>query len=60
MKACKDCHYLFEEGDKCPACGSENISEKFTGLIIILDPERSEVAKKIGAKTPGRYAVKVR
>jgi len=47
-------------GDKCPACGSENITDKMYGRIFILDIERSEIAKLMNAKVPGKYAVKVK
>jgi len=60
MKVCKDCKYIFSEGDKCPACGSENITDKMYGRIFILDIERSEIAKLMNAKVPGKYAVKVK
>jgi len=60
MKACRNCHYVFEEGSSCPTCSSDNISDKFTGQMIIMDPEKSLVAQKVGIKIPGRYAVKVR
>jgi DNA-directed RNA polymerase subunit E" len=36
------------------------MSEDWSGLIIILDPEKSEIAKKLGVKAKGKYAVRVR
>ncbi|VVB65654.1 Transcription elongation factor Spt4 [Candidatus Gugararchaeum adminiculabundum] len=59
-KACKTCHLIIKEGVKCPSCQGENLSEKYSGYIVVFDPEKSELAKKIGAKIPGKYAVKIK
>jgi DNA-directed RNA polymerase subunit E" len=46
-KACKLCSTILEEGgDKCPNCGSKELTEGFKGRAVILNPEKSEVAKK--------------
>jgi len=58
-KACLSCHFL-TTGNVCPNCKSTNLSTDWTGIVIVLDPERSEVGKRIGARMRGRYAVKVR
>ena len=44
----------------CPNCKSTNLSNDWTGLIILLDVENSEIAKKINAKSSGKYAIRVR
>jgi len=58
-KACKNCHML-SNGPFCPNCKSTNLSDDWTGLLIVVQPQTSEVAGKIGAKSPGRYAIRVR
>ncbi len=58
-KACKNCRYI-SNGPVCPNCKSTNLSDDWTGLAIIIDPEGSEIAKKMRIKSPGRYAVRVR
>jgi DNA-directed RNA polymerase subunit E" len=58
-KACKNCRYI-SNGPVCPNCKSTNLSEDWTGLVIIIDPGKSEIAKKMGIKASGRYAVRVR
>jgi len=58
-RACTQCKTLFY-GSVCPNCKATSFSEDFSGLLIILDPEKSQIAKKVGIKTPGRYALKVR
>ena len=44
---------------KCPNDGSNELSDEWSGLIIVLDPKNSQVATTLGIKTPGRYALKV-
>jgi DNA-directed RNA polymerase subunit E" len=58
-KACKNCHML-SNGPVCPNCKSSNLSDDWTGLLIVIDAQTSEVARKMGIKAPGRYAVRVR
>ena len=58
-KACRKCHYITEE-NVCPNCKSTDLSEDFSGLIIIFDPKNSVIAKTIKAERKGRYAIKVR
>jgi DNA-directed RNA polymerase subunit E" len=58
-RACTQCKTLFY-GNICPTCKSTSHSEDFSGLLIVLDPEKSEIAKKVEIKMPGRYALKVR
>ena len=58
--ACKNCRYIVTTKDKtCPKCEGE-LSDKYSGLIVILDPEKSEVAKAAELNTKGRYAIRVK
>jgi DNA-directed RNA polymerase subunit E" len=59
QKACRNCRLLYE-GDACPACQSTEHSRQFEGAVYIVDAERSEVGKRIGAKVPGKYALKIK
>lgn len=59
LRACRSCKVL-TDGDTCPICKGKDLSEDYMGLIIILDPESSELAKKLGIEAKGRYAIKVR
>lgn len=43
----------------CPNDGSTELSNEWSGLIIIITPDRSQVAKTLGITKPGRYALKV-
>jgi DNA-directed RNA polymerase subunit E" len=58
-KACRICKTIFT-GDKCPNCGSEQFIENYKGKTIVLNPEESEIAKNIGIKSKGTFAVKAR
>ena len=44
---------------KCPNDGSTELSGEWSGLVIVLDPKKSQVAQTLGIKVPGRYALKV-
>jgi len=59
QKACRICNRIYE-GSKCPKCGSKESTEGFKGRIIVFDPEKSEIAKKIGIKEKGNFAIKTR
>lgn len=58
MRACKSCKMVIEE-EICPVCKLPT-TQYWSGYIGITDPENSEIAKKMGLKIPGRYALKVR
>ncbi len=58
-KACRNCKMIFEKGTKCPNCGSESITTFWRDYVLILDPERSEIAKKLSITVPGKYALKI-
>jgi len=58
MLACKKCMFLTEQ-EKCPLCGGE-LSKEWQGMVVIVDHESSEVAKHMGIKANGKFALKVR
>ncbi|MCX6768304.1 MAG: DNA-directed RNA polymerase subunit E'' [Candidatus Micrarchaeota archaeon] len=60
MKVCRDCKFVVEGSDKCPKCGSAELTDRFSGLLIVLDPEKSEIAKVAQVNSVGRYALKVK
>jgi len=59
-KACKNCNRIVEDASECPVCRNNDLSDSWSGLIVIYDSEESEIAEKIGISTPGRYAVRVK
>lgn len=56
--ACRKCRMLTTE-KVCPNCGSSELSNEWSGLVIVINPERSQVAKTLTILKPGRYALKV-
>ncbi|MBI2499188.1 DNA-directed RNA polymerase, subunit E'' [Candidatus Woesearchaeota archaeon] len=58
-KVCKKCK-LFVTGPQCPICHGNEFTDNWKGKLVILDPTKSEIAKKIGINAKGEYAIKVR
>lgn len=58
-KVCKNCHRIVE-GKVCPICNESSFSDEWRGLIIVVDPEKSQIAGKMNVDTPGHYALRVR
>jgi len=46
-------------GNKCENCGSTDLATQYSGIIVVISPEHSEVAKLLGISKPGRYALKI-
>jgi len=60
FKACMKCKFLVpHEVNKCPNCGSETFTEDWSGMVVIVDVDKSEIAKMLNIKVPGRYAIKL-
>ena len=58
-KACRKCRKIVD-GDVCAACGGTNLTKTFEGYIVVLNPQASQVCEVIGAKIPGKYALKIK
>ncbi len=58
-KACRECRIVYE-GTKCPNCNSTDSIEGFKGKVIVLNPEESEIAKKLGIIKKGTFAIRLR
>ena len=56
---CRQCHRVVE-GEACTVCGSPMLTQDWAGYLVIIDPEHSEMARRLNIKLPGRYALKVR
>ncbi len=57
-RACRNCRMITTKS-RCENCGSANLTANFSGLIIVIDEEQSEIAKELGLKKKGFYAVRV-
>lgn len=59
-KACRSCKAVVpEDTEKCPVCGGTDFSKDWMGLIIIMKPEESCIAKRLGITKAGMYAIEV-
>ncbi len=57
-RACKVCSLISNE-EACPRCGGQT-SREWQGYIVVIDHEKSDIAKKMGITSNGRYALRVR
>jgi len=57
--ACKSCRLINVDTAICRLCGSTELTKEWYGYVVILDPEKSEIAKKLEIKYPGKYALRV-
>lgn len=61
FRACRKCHSLVpREASRCPVCGSTDLSDDWDGVIIVIDPGKSMLARKLEIEKSGRYALRVR
>ncbi|MFQ6085453.1 MAG: transcription elongation factor subunit Spt4 [Candidatus Bathyarchaeia archaeon] len=58
-RACRICRTVTNES-VCPNCDSKDLSRDFVGIVSIFDGDGSQIARKMGIKKSGRYAIRVR
>ncbi len=58
-KACKNCRVIIAQGEVCPLCGSSDLTAKWNGYVVILNAEKSELAKKLNIGANGTYALNI-
>lgn len=58
-RACTNCNRLIDSGSECDICKNNELTSSWKGLVVIYDPDHSDIADKIGVATAGRYAVRV-
>lgn len=60
FKACRRCKLIVpDEVAQCPNCGGVEFSREWSGIVIVIDPERSCIAKELKITKPGMYAIEV-
>ena len=57
--ACRICHFI-SNGSICPNCNESDLSDDFSGVVVIIDPEASAIAGAMKIKKKGHYALRVR
>jgi DNA-directed RNA polymerase subunit E" len=58
-KACRTCRKIIEEGSKCPNCQGESFTTFWRGYVVLVKPEQSEIAQKMGIAMPGKFALRL-
>lgn len=58
-KACRTCRLIVDDEKTCPGCGGNAFTTFWRGYIVIIKPEESEMAKKMGITKPGKYALRL-
>ena len=59
-KACKKCGMIISHGDTCPVCGSKELTNKWSSYIIVLNADKSDVAKKLNITINSTFAIDVK
>jgi len=57
--ACRSCKYISVDSVICKNCGSGELTKEWYGYVVIIDPEKSEIARKLEIRIPGKYALRV-
>ena len=63
--ACGECNMILPDPEKksdppqCNHCPSAPVTTDWQGFVVIMHPDRSEVAKRLQIERPGSYALKV-
>lgn len=60
QKACKNCNRIVEDSNECPVCKNNDLSTSWSGLVVIYNPDESEIAQELGIETPGKYAIRTK
>jgi len=58
-KVCRNCKRFVRES-VCPVCRQSNFSRSWKGVVLINDPNGSEIAGALGITVPGRYCLWVK
>jgi DNA-directed RNA polymerase subunit E" len=56
--ACKKCKAI-TIGKVCPVCKSSDLSPDWSGIILVFDPSKSQIASTLEIIAPHKYALKV-
>ena len=56
--ACRKCKFV-TTGKVCPACKSSDLTPDWNGVVLVVNPENSQVAGTLGIKEKGKYALRV-
>lgn len=64
-KACRQCRKVVEDEEgapkvsACPNCQGTQFTTFWRGYVVITEPEKSEIARKMGITTIGKFALRL-
>ncbi|MDD9809234.1 MAG: transcription elongation factor Spt4 [Thaumarchaeota archaeon] len=56
--ACRKCKFV-SMGKVCPSCKSSDLTPDWNGVVLVVDPTTSNIARTLGITGKGKYALKV-
>lgn len=56
--ACRRCKFI-TLGKVCPVCKSSDLTPDWAGIVLVVEPEISQIAQTLGVSCKGKYALKV-
>ena len=56
--ACRKCKCI-NTGKICRVCHSSDLSPDWSGIILVVDPQNSQIARSLGIEKQGKYALRV-
>ncbi|MBN2067672.1 MAG: DNA-directed RNA polymerase, subunit E'' [Candidatus Diapherotrites archaeon] len=58
-KACRNCRMVVMDETTCPNCGGTTFTTFWRGYVVIVDPEKSEIANRMGIQRKGKFALRL-
>jgi DNA-directed RNA polymerase subunit E" len=58
-RSCTSCKKIVVQKELCPVCGKPT-STNWSGFLLIIDPDKSDIAKELNINLSGEYSLKVR
>ncbi|MGC8622381.1 MAG: transcription elongation factor subunit Spt4 [Candidatus Micrarchaeia archaeon] len=59
-KVCRNCRIIISKSNNCPICGSTDLTTKWSGYVFMSNVEKSDIAKKLGIKLNGTFALNIK
>ncbi|MCK5176309.1 MAG: DNA-directed RNA polymerase subunit E'' [Candidatus Aenigmarchaeota archaeon] len=59
LKACIICKRLTEKKE-CEVCKNKDLSDEWSGIVVILNPKESKVSQILNIETQGMYAQNIK
>jgi len=56
--ACRKCKFV-TTGKVCPVCKSSDLTPDWEGVVLVVEPTNSQIARTLGISKKGKYALRV-